>query len=60
MSRLSRDEHFMTFAISGIERTVFGKFYTDQKVDDFSKACDITLVDSSHGKHQATQSSEVN
>ena len=60
MSRLSRDEHFMTIANSGIERTVFGKFYPDQKVDDFSKACGITLVDSSHDKHQVTQYSEVN
>ena len=60
MSRLSRDEHFMIIANSGIERTVFGEFYPDQKVYDFSKACSITLVDSSHGKPQVTQSSEVN
>lgn len=60
MSRLSRDEHFMTIANSGIERTVLGEFYPDQKIDDFSKACGITLMDSSHGKRQVTQSSEVN
>ena len=50
---------FRLIANSGIERIVFGEFYRDQKIYEFSKACGITLVDFSHFEPQVTQSGQV-
>ena len=46
---------FRLIANSGIERIVFGEFYRDQKIYEFSQACGIELVDFSHFEPVVTQ-----
>ncbi len=44
---------FRLIANAGIGRIVFGEFYRDQRIYEFSQLCGIVLVDFSHFKSQA-------
>jgi dCMP deaminase len=43
---------FRLIANAGISRIVFGEFYRDQRIHEFSQACGIKLVDFSHFEPQ--------